>query len=82
MITGEKFVGSDWGEKKADMDAVKNGWANAEERRRYTEEGLGGAIKKTKQTVKDFTKGFTDYYKGGAEEIAKTAKGAKEAARN
>jgi hypothetical protein len=82
MITGEKFTGSDWGEKKANMDAIKNGWASAEERRKYTEEGLGGAIKKTKQAAKDFGDGFANYYKGANEVIGKTVKGAKEAAKN
>ncbi len=69
VITGEKFEGTDFEGKVADWDwdAQDKKWANAAEQRKYTEEGLGGAIKKGKQTVKDFVSGFANTYKGAVE---------------
>lgn len=82
VITGEKFEGTDFEGKVADWDAQDKKWANAAEQRKYTEEGLGGAIKKGKQTVKDFVSGFANTYKGANENLKKTLKGAAESARN
>lgn len=81
IISGDKFEGTDFAGKVADVEAKKAGWADAAERYKYTEEGLGGAIKKGKQTMKDFADGFGKYYKGASEVFEKTAKGAAEAAR-
>ena len=82
VITGEKFEGTDFEGKVADWDAQDKKWANAAEQRKYTEEGLGGAIKKGKQIVKDFVSGFANTYKGAGENVKKTIKGAAESARN
>lgn len=82
VISGEKFKATDWEGTKADIDAHLKGWADAAEQHKYTEEGLGGAIKKTKQAAKDFGSGFSKYYKGANEAIGKTLKGAKESAKN
>ena len=82
VITSEKFKGTDFEGKVADWDAQKEGWKDAAEQRKYTEEGLGGAIKKGKQTVKDFVSGFANTYKGANEEVKKTLRGAAESARN
>ena len=82
VITGEKFEGTDFEGKVADWDAQKKGWKDAAEQRKYTEEGPGGFIKKTKQTAKDFISGFANTYKGTGENFKKTLKGAAESARN
>ena len=82
VITGEKFEGTDFEGKVADWDAQKKGWADAAEQRKYTEEGLGGFIKKTKQTAKEFFSGAINTYKDGGENVKKTLKGAVESARN
>ena len=82
VITGEKFEGTDFEGKVADWDAQDKKWANAAEQRKYTEEGLGGAIKKGKQAVKDFVSGFANTYKGANENVKKTLRGAAESARN
>ena len=81
VISGEKFAGTDWAGKKGDMEAQAAGWASAAERKHYTEEGLGGAVGKASKAVRDFGKGFADTYKGGAEVVEKSLKGAKEAAK-
>ena len=82
VITGEKFEGTDFEGKVADWDAQKEDWKDAAEQRKYTEEGLGGAIKKGKQTIKDFVSGFANTYKGAGENVKKIIKGAAESARN
>ena len=79
VINGEEFKEVDFKGTMDDWDAQDKGWANAAERRKYTEEGLGGAIKKGKQTVKDFVSGFANTYEGAGEN---TLKGAAESARN
>lgn len=78
VISGEKFKATDWEGTKADIDAHLKGWSDAEQRRRYTEEGLGGFIKKGVKKGKDFMSGFTDTYKGAGEEVRLIGKGAKE----
>lgn len=82
VITGEKFEGTDFEGKVADWDAQKEGWKDAAEQRKYTEEGPGGFIKKTKQTAKDFFSGAINTYKGSGENFKKILKGAAESARN
>lgn len=82
VITGEKFKGTDFEGKVADWDAQKEGWKDAAEQRKYTEEGPGGFIKKTKQTTKDFFSGAINTYKGAGENFKKILKGAAESARN
>ena len=82
VITGEKFEGTDFEGKVADWDAQKKGWKDAAEQRKYTEEGPGGFIKKTKQTAKDFFSGAINTYKGSGENVKKIIKGAAESARN
>lgn len=82
VITGEKFEGTDFEGKAADWDAQDKKWANAAEQRKYTEEGPGGFIKKTKQTAKDFFSGAINTYKGSGENFKKILKGAAESARN
>ena len=82
VVNGTNFKATDYAGKKADWAAQDKGWADAAEQHKYTEEGLGGAIKKTKQAAKDFGSGFSKYYKGANEAIGKTLKGAKESAKN
>ena len=82
ILDGSKFESTNWADKKYDMEAVKDGWDSGEQRRHYTEEGLGGAVKKGKQALKDFGAGFKGTYKGAAEEAGRIVKGAAESARN
>lgn len=81
VLTGSTDKSVDLGDVAAETSAKRAGWESAAERKKYTEEGLGGAIKKAKETAEDFGKGFSNFYKGTNEVLEKTAKGAKEAAR-
>lgn len=81
ILTGSTDKSVDLGDVAAETSAKRAGWESAAERKKYTEEGLGGAIKKGKETLEDFGKGFSNFYKGGAESFKKNLKGAAESAR-
>lgn len=75
VINGEQFEGTDWGTKKKDMEAIRDGWQSAAEKENNLGTKIGRGIR---NTAEDAAKGIKDFWRGAVDEPKKAIRGLKQ----